>query len=248
MKRLPVNSLLDMTSSLKTRFHRFPAFYEAVQSIRDRRVHSHGVRSGSFAQHVEDRHLMELLRSLGAEGPYVDVGANHPFKLSNTYLLYRSGWRGVCVDPLPRFKKLYRRWRPDDHFPCTAVGETEGHIELHQFEWDPLSTLDSSLAEQYMRNGFKRLQRMPVSVRKIDGLLVEAGIKGPVSLLSIDIEGHEVPALKSMNLDHWQPAVICIEAVTAAGERNEEALQYLLAHRYKVHGDLGLNVVFVRGA
>ena len=68
-----------------------------------------------------------------------------------------------------------------------------------------------------------------------------------MALLSIDIEGHEVPALKSMNLDRWQPAVICIEVVTAVGARNEEALQYLLTHGYRIYGDMGFNTVFVRG-
>ena len=50
-----------------------------------------------------------------------------------------------------------------------------------------------------------------------------------------------------MNLDRWQPAVICIEVVTAVGARNEEALQYLLPHGYKIYGDMGFNTVFVRG-
>lgn len=241
-----MNALRDKMIALRTLLLKMPAAYEGVQRLRDRRLHSESVRGGSFAQHGEDLQLITLLRSLGARGPYVDVGANHPFRLSNTYLLYRSGWRGVCVDPLPRFKPLYQRWRPEDRFVCTAVGETAGQIDLHQFEWDPLSTLDESLAEQYIRSGFKRLQRLPVSVRTIDEVLDESGITGPLSLLSIDIEGHEVPALKSMNLDKWQPAVICIEAVTLGGARNEKALTYLQARGYKVHGDLGLNVVFVR--
>ena len=238
--------LRDKTRFLKTLLHRTPALYEAVQSVRDRRVHSRALSSGSFAQHGEDVQLVALLRSLGADGAYVDVGANHPFKLSNTYLMYRLGWRGVCVDPLPRFKKLYERWRPDDQFFNTAVGEFAGEIELHEFEWDPLSTLDSSLAEQYIQGGFRRLRRVPVSVKTIDQLLDESGITSPVSLLSIDIEGHELPALKSMSFDKWRPVVVCIEAVTAAGGRNEDALQYLIQHGYKMHGDLGLNVIFVR--
>ena len=66
-------------------------------------------------------------------------------------------------------------------------------------------------------------------------------------LLSIDIKGHEVPALKSINLDRWQPAVICIEVATAAGARNDEALNYLLTHGHKIYGDMGFNAVFVRG-
>ena len=50
-----------------------------------------------------------------------------------------------------------------------------------------------------------------------------------------------------MNLDRWQPAVICIEVATTAGARNDEALNYLLTHGHKIYGDMGFNAVFVRG-
>jgi hypothetical protein len=46
-------------------------------------------------------------------GFYVDVGAYHPFKHSNTYLLYRAGWRGINIDPRPGSKALFDKHRPE---------------------------------------------------------------------------------------------------------------------------------------
>jgi FkbM family methyltransferase len=236
----------DGLHAVRTQTLKLPWLYQGAQALRDSLLHRQGLAAGSFAQHGEDLQLIRLIRELGAKGPYLDIGANHPFKLSNTYLLYLSGWRGVCVDPLPRFKALFSRWRPQDRFVCTAIGETAGEIELHQMEWDPISTVDGVLAEQCMQRGFRRLRIIPVPVRTIDSVLEEAGVAAPLSFLSIDIEGHELPALRSMNLEKWQPAVICLEALTQGGSRNLAAVQHLQAHGYRVHSDLGLNVILVR--
>jgi len=225
---------------------RVPALYEWVQRRRDESYKKKQDSQGTYAQHGEDVELVRILRELDARGPYLDVGCNHPLRLSNTYLMYTLGWRGLCVDPLPRFAKMYRKWRPDDEFRCTAVAEYSGSVDLFEFEADVLSCIDGALAEKYVARGYRLRGKRPVAVRRLDDLLDEARIEAPLSLLSIDIEGHEVSALRSIDLDRWRPALVCIEALTADGSRNTEALDYLLDHGYKVHSDLGLNVVFCR--
>ncbi len=45
-------------------------------------------------------------------GTYIDVGCNHPKRFSNTYALYRAGWRGLAVDLDPSLCKQFRLARP----------------------------------------------------------------------------------------------------------------------------------------
>lgn len=226
---------------------KFPAAYEMVQAVRDRRyLHEHA-RVGAFAQHGEDRALEDLLVSLDARGPYLDVGCNHPFKLSNTFLLYRHGWRGICVDPLPRFAPMYARWRPEDAFACLAIGQQPGELTLYEFESDVLSTLDATLAQSYMDKGYRLRRRLQVPVSTLDAILERHAVQPPLSLLSIDIEGHELPALRSIDLDRWRPAVVCLEVQTADGGRHQAAIDHLRQKGYTIFRDLGLNVFFVRG-
>ena len=52
----------------------------------------------TYSQHGGDILLFDLFS--GMTGMYVDIGAGEPAKGSNTYSFYRSGWRGVCVDPI----------------------------------------------------------------------------------------------------------------------------------------------------
>jgi FkbM family methyltransferase len=230
-------------SQLRSLLLKAPVLYEWVQARRDHRFHALGVRNGSFAQHGEDLEIMRLLDRLGARGPYLDIGCNHPFRLNNTYLLYRNGWRGLCLDPLPRFEPLYTRWRPQDKFRRAAISEQAGQLELFEFEADVLSTLDPELARSYQAMGHKLKGRVPVQAMRVDQAIRESRVEGPLAFLSIDIEGHELSALRSMDLDLWKPALVCIEALCADGSRNVAALDHLLAHGYAVHKDLGLNVL-----
>jgi FkbM family methyltransferase len=223
-----------------------PAMYEWVQTQRDANWLRRAQARGSYSQHREDLALLKLLQDSPTRDPYLDVGCNHPFKLSNTFALYQQGWRGLCIDPLPRFAALYRRWRPEDRFANLAVGEAAGELPFYEFESDVLSTLDDRLAAQYQTQGYRLRSRSTVQIVRLDSVLERCGIQGPISLLSIDIEGHELPALRSLDLERWQPRLVCLEVATADGQRSTESVDHLVAHGYEIALDLGLNLILQR--
>jgi len=69
----------------------------------------------SFAQEGEDRVLYRMFQGrFGRPGFYVDVGAHHPTRFSNTYLFYRMGWRGINLDAMPGSMAAFARARPRD--------------------------------------------------------------------------------------------------------------------------------------
>src|SRR5687767_14108710 len=75
----------------------------------------------SYAQCGEDLIVDYVFTALGVQGPtYLDIGANDPVSLSNTYLFYRRRCAGVCVEPNPPLCEAFRRKRPRDH--CLNVG------------------------------------------------------------------------------------------------------------------------------
>ena len=45
---------------------------------------------------------------------FIDVGAHHPMRFSNTYLFYKKKWKGINIDPLPGSMKLFNKLRPRD--------------------------------------------------------------------------------------------------------------------------------------
>ena len=56
-------------------------------------------------------------------GRFIDVGAFHPFKLSNTMLLSQLGWRGINIDCDPVKIARFERLRPRDQNICAAVAD-----------------------------------------------------------------------------------------------------------------------------
>src|ERR1700757_1387281 len=71
----------------------------------------------SFAGNGEDLLIAGWFRHYGCDLSrirYVDIGANHPISLSNTFLLYEAGACGVLIEPDPKNAALLRAKRPRD--------------------------------------------------------------------------------------------------------------------------------------
>ena len=79
----------------------------------------------SYSQEGEDL-IMEHFLFCKPTGFYVDVGAHHPKKYSNTYRLYRRGWRGINIDANPGSMVEFRRVRPRDINVEAGVGAVSG--------------------------------------------------------------------------------------------------------------------------
>lgn len=54
----------------------------------------------SYSQCGEDLIVSFIFNRLGILNPnYIDIGAHHPYKLSNTAFFYESGSRGINIEP-----------------------------------------------------------------------------------------------------------------------------------------------------
>src|SRR5690606_32490082 len=116
--------------------------------------------TSSFSQEGEDRILARMFEaSPKTQGIYVDIGAHHPFRFSNTFLFYQRGWSGLNVDAMPGSMRLFREFRPRDRNRETGVAEVECRLGYHIFSEPALNTFSYELAESYERTpGVERLK------------------------------------------------------------------------------------------
>ena len=70
-------------------------------------------KNENFSQEGEDLFLINFFKDK-KEGFYVDVGAFHPFRISNTYALYKKGFRGINIDISATSIDFFNFARPDD--------------------------------------------------------------------------------------------------------------------------------------
>lgn len=179
----------------------------------------------SYAQEGED---LLLRRFLNVRGPgfYVDIGAHHPMKFSNTYFYYRLGWSGINVDALPGSMSLFRKLRPRDVNIEAAISSTASTLTYTMFIEPALNTFDEPLARQRAAEGNAVVQTVPMHTRRLEDLLGEhVRDNQPIDFMSVDVEGLDLDVLKSNDWSRFRPTVVLAEAsgVAAPSVREVES-------------------------
>ncbi len=167
----------------------------------------------AYSQDGEDMVLRRLFE--GKErGFYVDVGAHHPYRFSNTCYFYRRGWRGINIDPNPDAIAEFRRDRPSDINVCVGVSDKTGDLSFHFFNEPALNTFDPDLATERARlPGYRLLEIRNVPVRRLDDLLSEhLPRERKIDFLSIDVEGMDLSVLRSNDWTRFRPRILLVEA------------------------------------
>lgn len=148
-----------------------------------------------------------------AQGFYVDVGASAPIEDSNTYGLYRRGWRGVCVEPLD-YGAMWRKARPDDVFVNAAVGAAAGELTLHVFnQSQQISTASASVQALWQERAVAADESRTVPVRTLTQVLDQHAAGRVIHLLSVDVEGMEREVLAGLDWQRYRPWLVVVEAV-----------------------------------
>jgi FkbM family methyltransferase len=167
----------------------------------------------SFSQEGEDLIVRRKLAGLD-RGFYVDVGAHHPTRFSNTMAFYRRGWSGINIDPNPSAIRLFERDRPRDINVCVGVANAGGNLTFHMFDEPAVSTFDAELANDLVRNStYRLLERREVQVRRLAEILEETlPANQTIDLMSIDVEGLDLNAMQSNDWRRFRARCLLVEA------------------------------------
>lgn len=138
----------------------------------------------------------------GERGVYVDVGANAPRKMSNTWFLDRClGWRGLCIEADPA---LATALRASDR-TCTIVNKcAAGKVGKTAYSAQGYGGESGHVAAAGDSG------TVVVDCAPIHDLIRDAGFKH-VDFLTIDIEGHEVSALSGADWDAVPVEMVLVE-------------------------------------
>lgn len=164
----------------------------------------------SFSQEGEDCVLMRVFE--GQElGFYVDIGAHHPQRFSNTYRFYLRGWRGINVDPLPGSKARFDALRERDINLEIGIANEPGVLTYFSFEEPALNTFDPEVA---MSRTSALLERRKIPVYPLKQILSKNLPTGEaIDFLSIDVEGLDLAVLRSNDWTKYRPRYVMAEAL-----------------------------------
>lgn len=192
-----------------------------------------------FPPDMEEK-LKEQFFAGRREGFFVDVGANDPENMSQTWHLEKLGWRGVLIEPQPALAQKLKERRRAAVFAC-ACSSPQNAGKMLPFQ---LAGIQSSLNLNFFVAGMRKEEIIEVPTRTLDDILTEANAPVPIDLLSIDVESHEIEVLDGLTLTRWQPRLILIEDLAF----NTRLHRLLQSRGYKWVRRTGLNGWYVPAA
>ena len=203
----------------------------------------------SYSQEGEDMILKRIFEKQSM-GFYVDVGAHHPFRFSNTYFFYKQGWNGINIDAMPGSMKLFNTFRSRDINLEIPISNCDQILTYYAFNEPALNGFSKDLSqERNGKNGYFIQQEIKLQTSKLSLVLDKhLPTDTEIDFLSIDVEGLDLDILHSIDWNKYKPKVILIEILGSSLSEieNSEITLFLKKYRYTVFAKAVNTVFFVQ--
>lgn len=157
--------------------------------------------------------ILDRIFSGSFTGFYVDVGAHHPHRFSNTYKLYKKGWNGLNIEPNPDSHGLFVKDRKRDINLNIGISTQSGTLKYYMFDEPALNTFNPDVVQSRLTNThYKLLKEVEVSVSTLKRVFDEKiSPTTVINFMTIDVEGLDLEVLQSNDWTKYRPEWILVE-------------------------------------
>jgi Methyltransferase FkbM domain len=207
-----------------------------------------------FSWEGEDVLIFKISRDyLGIDkGFYVDVGAHHPFSLSNTYLLYQSGWRGVNIDAMPGSMIPFDEYRTGDINIEMGVSLHPGSLRFSMFADPALNGfLSDDMIRAHLNRGIRLIEQKNIECQPLNVILERVGPLPPIDLLAVDTEGLDIEVIRSNDFSVHRPKLILTEILGTSDMTSvidSQIAKTLMGQQYRLFSRLHFSALFMDAA
>ena len=156
------------------------------------------------------------------KGKFLDIGCFHPTRHNNTYKMYKSGWRGINIDLNPLTIELFNFARAKDININAAISDNEETKKLYLIdELNTQNTLEANHLSFLKKNQNikeEEISQHEIKTKRLDKILDSYNFND-IDFMNIDVEGHELHVLNSIDLLKYRIKFICIEMI----DHNDQA-------------------------
>ncbi len=191
----------------------------------------------SYAQEAEDLLLFNVYKRQ-REGFYVDVGAHHPTRFSNTHIFYAYGWSGINIDPHPDSLALFERDRPRDINLQVAISDKAEPLTFYMFDETSVSSFDEALSKGPRRARYNIVGTTTLVPRRLDEVLGEHLPEGQsIDFLNVDVEGFDLNVLRSNDWSRFRPTFVLVESLEHRPDAvtNDPHFEFMVAQDYALY-------------
>ena len=209
-------------------------------------------RKVSFSQCGEDLIVRSIFTQLGIGSPsYIDIGAHHPYYLSNTALFYEAGSRGINIEPDPVLFGSFTQYRKEDINLNIGISDDVSVLDFYIINNPVLNTFSKEEAENYHKEGdYHITKKIKIKVTTVTNVLDEFNEGKFPDFLSIDAEGVDEIIFNSLDFIKISPIVICVETISFSnkgkGEKNNSLIEFIKSKGYFLYADTYINSIFVK--
>ena len=211
--------------------------------IRNRKFLNNGTQFG------EDKYIIKFFPE-NYRGKYLDVGCYHPTKHNNTILMYKRGWRGINIDLNSLSIDLFNYHRPNDINLNTGISSKESKKKVYFLdELNTQNTLDKNqlnFLQKHHNIKEKEITNKIIKTKKLMPILNKYKFYD-IDFMNLDIEGHELEVLKSINFKKINIKYMCIEMINynkKAIENGNKIKLLLNKNKYLLIKKIGFNFIF----
>jgi FkbM family methyltransferase len=215
--------------------------------------------SDDYSQLGEQMVVMNILGRMDQSNinkVYIDIGAFHPYKGSNTYKLYLKNWRGVVADPNPNKTKQFSTERPLDI--CLTKAVIPDVWDITEVEMHSSGALDAreSITPELNKNNHldqetNRDSYIAKTIKISDVLQTCVEKLGMPAFMSVDIEGLEGDLIQGTDFVKYPIPVLCIEhfinefsqGQSVFDYQSSPMIQHLMKNKYELVSVCGVSVI-----
>jgi len=172
-----------------------------------------------YSQANQDKMILELMSAtvkqktsstsvFNKKNFFVDLAAFEPHSLSNTYLLEKNGWEGLCIEPNPANWYGLATYRN-----CTIVGALVGGTEEDEGKVVDVKFGGDGAVAGIVDNNFDNKNRADAkrNIVSIGTIFKEAKVPNIIDYLSLDVEGAETFVMQKFPWDKYKIRYMTIE-------------------------------------
>ncbi|NMH86362.1 FkbM family methyltransferase [Flavivirga algicola] len=184
-------------------------FYQQVITDYEKRLEYATI---SYSQEGEDCILDRIFNEM-EYGFYVDIGAHHPKRFSNTNKFYKRGWRGINIDAMPNSMDAFKKERPDDINLEIGISKENRVLTYYMFNEPALNTFSKEEASKKdgIRN-YKVIEEKKILTYSLKEVLDKYLINSnKIDFITIDVEGLDLEVIESNDWNRYRPKIVLVE-------------------------------------
>ena len=201
----------------------------------------------SWSQEGEDIMLRRIFGSQRT-GLYVDVGAHHPKRFSNTYFFYRLGWHGINIDAMPGSMRLFNKCRPRDINLELGIAQNAGTLNYFIFNETALNGFSATLSNQRNSENNKYYVKdvVKLNVQPLSEVLEKYADGAAIDFMTVDVEGLDLQVLRSNDWSRFRPEYVLAEVLRSSLDelQYDPVTKFMRGIGYSVYAKVVNTVIF----